>query len=265
VVKKLGLRQSIIFVALLVVVLNCAVAYNLYQRGAQLPPAVSTVAVGAAAERPAVSGELSVLLAPHKVASGQYKIIEEKNLFSAQRQAWQPEKPVSSAAVPPTGGAPKRGDVVLDATFDVAGRKGAILRFLRFSKQLQRQRLYQGQEAVDTTRGKNIRYSLLKVEKDLVRVRDQYGKVFDVGLYDNKKHATNNVAPDTPQVIIGKSVAASGNVATATPGNPLVPLVYKAPHQRGHQPTAEQLSAGEYKPVKTPFGISYVRTLQHKK
>ncbi len=265
--KKLGLRQILIAAAVLIVLVNGAVAYRLYHRAAQVPPSAAATAVATApAEKSAVSRDLTVLLAPHKAVPTQYKVIEDKNLFSPQRIAWHPPKPTIPAPGKANGTvAPKRGDVVLDATFTVGSRHGAMLRFLRFSKQLQYQRLYQGQEAADTTRSKNIRYTLLKVEKDRVRIKDQYGKEFDVSLYDNKNHTAATTAAATPKVIIGHAAANMSSAAVVAGKGTLAQARNLANKKHQQRQMQKKLATGEYVQVKTPFGVSYVKAVQHKK
>ncbi|MEA3332332.1 MAG: hypothetical protein U9Q58_01880 [Pseudomonadota bacterium] len=234
-------------------------------------PAVAGVAVQATIK------ELGAKLAKPQVGVGRYAVTADKNLFSADRKAWQPavaKQPVaeSKEETAAAATAPVRRDVILYGTYISGSVKKAMLHFKRFRKG--RMLVAEGDEAKDEdSRASGRRntpvYTVLKVEAKKVTLKDERGGEFEVSLYDNKKRRpakTSNkkniqveaaaAAPTVKQKQV-KPAGSGPKVAgttVATPG-----LSAKQIRKLSVEEKDALVERGELKKHSTPFGPVYKR------
>lgn len=226
---------------------------------------------------PATIKELRSKLSKPEVGVGRYAVTADKNLFAADRKAWQPPAPPQpqvenkdGAAKVPEVAAPVRRDVVLYGTYLSGSVKKAMLHFKRFRKG--RMLLAEGEEAKDEETGKSGRrktpvYKILKVEAKNVTLKDERGAEFVVSLYDNKQRRsarTNNkkniqveaavtVAPaptksSRPASLAKKSTSPSGSTLSA-----------RQIRKLSVEEKDALVKKGELRKLNTPFGPVYKR------
>ena len=187
--SRAGLCLLFLFLGLLVLLFDRQ-TYKRYS-GAEIAfsnkatPAVAGTAVQATIK------ELSSKLVKPEVKAGRYAVTADKNLFAADRKAWQaPYSASAETEKKDEAAVPARRDVVLYGTYLVGPVKKAMLHFKRFRKG--RMLLAEGEEAKDQDGDASGRrrapvYTVLKVEAKKVILRDERGGEFEVGLYDNKQ------------------------------------------------------------------------------
>ncbi|MBN2808027.1 MAG: hypothetical protein JXR80_00880 [Deltaproteobacteria bacterium] len=240
-------------------------------KGGATPAAVPTAA-------PAVIKELNSKLVKSEVGAGRYAVVVDKNLFAADRTAWQPPAPPQPPAEnkeedspAPEVAAPVRRDVVLYGTYLSGSVKKAMLNFKRFRQG--KVLLGEGEQAKDEADGDSARrqtpvYTLLKVQAKSVTLKDERGGEFSVSLYDNKQRRP--VQTDNQKNIQVEAAVTVAPVPVATPENPASP-----PGKEGDAPSValsakdirklsvEEKDAlvakGELKKHSTPFGPVYKR------
>ena len=232
-------------------------------------PATASTAV------PATIKELSSKLAKPEVGAGRYAVTADKNLFAADRKAWQPPAPPQpktegkeEAASVPAAAAGRR-DVVLYGTYLSGSVKKAMLHFKRFRKG--RMLVAEGEQAKDEDAGDSGRrrmpvYTVLKVEAKSVTLKDERGAEFAVSLYDNKQRRPVKTE-NKKNIQIEAAVVPKAARKPTKPGS-------SAP--KGVAATSSSLSAkqirklsveekdvlveqGELKKHNTPFGPVYKR------
>ena len=240
----------------------------------------STPAVAGTAVQATIK-ELRSKLNKPKVGAGRYAVTADKNLFAADRKAWQPPAPPPEATVkkdeaPVPAAAPAvRRDVILYGTYLSGKVKKAMLHFKRFRKG--RILVAEGEQAKDekssgSGRRKSPVYTVLKVEAKKVTLKDQKGAEFEVGLYDNKQRRP--VRTDNKRNIKVDTAAAPSSVRK--PARPARPAKHAkaAPKERAAEPAylsaahirklsseekAGLVASGELKKLSTPFGPVYKR------
>jgi len=219
--------------------------------------------------------ELSAKLDKPKVSVGRYAVTTDKNLFSADRTAWQPvaaklpaneKKDEASAATV----APVRRDVILYGTYISGSVKKALLHFKRFRKG--RVLVAEGEEAKDEEDGSSGRrkkpvYTVLKVEAKKVTLKDERGGEFEVSLYDNKKRRpakTSNktniqietaAAPTVRQSRVKPASVGPKVTGTTTTSS----LSAKQIRKLSVEEKDALVDRGELKKHTTPFGPVYKR------
>jgi hypothetical protein len=235
---------------------------------------VSTVSDGTAV--PAVIKELNSKLAKPEVGAGRYAVTADKNLFAADRKAWQPPAPPKpeaesngEEALVPDKVAPARRDVVLYGTYLAGSVKKAMLHFKRFRKG--RMLVAEGEEVKDDEAGGSGRrkspvYTVLKVEAKNVTLKDERGAEFAVGLYDNKQRR-----PAKPANKKNIQVEAAVTVAPSSKRGKSANSVKKETAAVSSSLSAKQIrkltvkekdalvERGELKKHETPFGSVYKR------
>ena len=231
-------------------------------------PAVAGTAVQATIK------ELSAKLDKPKVGVGRYAVTAEKNLFAANRKAWQPPAPKEpasekkeEAAAPAPAAAPVRRDVILYGTYISGSVKKALLHFKRFRKG--RILVAEGAEAKDEESGSSGKrktpvYTVLKVEAKKVTLKDERGGEFEIGLYDNKKRRPAKTA-NRKQI---KVEAAAVPVAPSAKPSKSAASARSAQDSRMSAKQIRKLSVeekdalverGDLKKHSTPFGPVYKR------
>ena len=231
-------------------------------------PAVAGTAVQATIK------ELSSKLAKPKVGTGRYAVTADKNLFAADRKAWQapaprPAETEKKDEIPDPAAAPVRRDVILYGTYISGSTRKAMLHFKRFRKG--RMLVAEGGEVKDEESGSSGRrktpvYTILKVEAKKVILKDERGGEFEVSLYDNKQRR--------PARTVNKKNIVVEKAAAPTPAR-------KAPESSAAAAKGPSLSAkqirklsteekdalverGELKKHNTPFGPVYKRVRKRK-
>ena len=270
--SRAGLSLLFLFLGLAVLVFD-RYTYKRYS-GAEIAfsnkatPAVAGTAVQATIK------ELSAKLVKPKVGTGRYAVTADKNLFAADRKAWQapaprlPEAENQEETSTPDA-APVRRDVVLYGTYLAGSVKKAMLHFKRFRKG--QMLVTEGAEAKDEESGNSGRrrtpvYTLLKVEAKKVTLKDERGGEFEVSLYDNKRRRpakTDNkkniqvetaVAPVPPRTPAKPASTASKNTAATTSS-----LSAKQIRKLSLEEKDALVERGELKKHNTPFGPVYKR------
>ncbi len=231
-------------------------------------PAVAGTAVQATIK------ELSVKLDKPKVGVGRYAVTAEKNLFAADRKAWQPPVPKVPAsekqeevAAPAPAAALVRRDVILYGTYISGSVKKALLHFKRFRKG--RILVAEGAEAKDEESGsaskrKTPVYTVLKVEAKKVTLKDERGGEFEIGLYDNKKRRPAKTANrkqikvETAVAPVARSPKSSKSAASARSANDSR-LSAKQIRKLSVEEKDALVERGDLKKHSTPFGPVYKR------
>ncbi len=239
-------------------------------------PAVAGTAVQATIK------ELSAKLDKPKVSVGRYAVTTDKNLFSADRKAWQPPAPrlpasekTDEASTPAAAAAPVRRDVILYGTYISGSVKKALLHFKRFRKG--RMLVAEGEEAkdeeiADSGKRKKPVYTVLKVEAKKVTLKDERGGEFEVSLYDNKKRRpakTSNKtniqvntsdAPTARQTRAQPARSGPNVTGTKTTSSKATPsLSAKQIRKLSVEEKNALVERGELKKHSTPFGPVYKR------
>ena len=223
--------------------------------------------------------ELGAKLDKPKVGVGRYAVTADKNLFSADRKAWQPPAPrlpadekteeASTAAA-----APVRRDVILYGTYISGSVKKALLHFKRFRKG--RVLVAEGEEAKDEESGSSGKrktpvYTVLKVEAKKVTLKDERGGEFEVSLYDNKKRRPAKTRNKT-NILVDSSITPTAKRIRAQPASPGPKVTgTKTSSTATSSLSAKQIrklsveeknalvERGELKKHSTPFGPVYKR------
>ncbi len=275
--SRAGLSLLFLFLGLMVLVFD-RYTYKRYS-GAEITfsnkvtPAVAGTAVQATIK------ELSAKLVKPKVGTGRYAVTADKNLFAADRKAWQvpaprqPETEKQEETLTPDA-TPVRRDVVLYGTYLAGSVKKAMLHFKRFRKG--RMLVSEGAEAKDGESGNSGRrrtpvYTLIKVEAKKVTLKDERGGEFEVSLYDNKRRRpakTDNkkniqvetaVVPTPPQTSV-KPASTVTRETTATTSS----LSAKQIRKLSLEEKDALVDRGELKKHNTPFGPVYKRVRKRK-
>ena len=271
--SRAGLSLLFLFLGLVVLVFD-RYTYKRYS-GAEITfsnkatPAVAGTAVQATIK------ELSAKLVKPKVGTGRYAVTADKNLFAADRKAWQApallqSKTEKQEETSTPDAAPVRRDVVLYGTYLAGSVKKAMLHFKRFRKG--QMLVAEGAEAKDEEGGASGRrrtpvYTLLKVEAKKVTLKDERGGEFEVSLYDNKRRRpvkTDNkksiqvetaVAPTPPTRTPAKPAGAAGRESTPTTSS----LSAKQIRKLSQEEKDALVERAELKTHSTPFGPVYKR------
>lgn len=269
--SRAGLSLLFLFLGLVVLVFD-RYTYKRYS-GAEIAysnkatPAVAGTAVQATIK------ELSSKLLKPDVGAGRYAVTADKNLFAANRKAWQAPTPAPAdtgkkdEAVAPEV-SPKRRDVVLYGTYLAGSVKKAMLHFKRFRQG--RMLVAEGEQAKDEAAGDSGRrktpvYTVLKVEAKKVTLKDERGGEFEVGLYDNKKRKP--VKTQNKKNIQVETAAAPKPAKSAPPAGSTAKAAAPKPSSLSARQirklSAEEKDAlverGELKKHTTPFGPVYKR------
>jgi len=258
-VKKPEPYIIIVVLFSLLAVINLLVSIQLYQKISQ-PIAISagTKKHSEPLKPETVASDIKTLLLQDDLRRSSYQIIADKNLFSAQRVAWKPlvadkqakEETVSQA---------RRTDVVLYGTFTVGKKMGALLEFTSFKKGQRKKTLFPGDQ-VSSTKGtsrKGKKYTLLKVEPFSVTVKDHNGIVFNVNLYDDKKHQQEVVKAKTSISVTGNKSSESSSVVAGSSRSVEAAKVVKA--RTSAAATKKKLESGELRKIETPFGPAFIK------
>ena len=225
---------------------------------------------------PATIKELSSKLVKPEVGVGRYAVTADKNLFAADRKAWQAPAPPQPQVenkdeAAPAPAVPVRRDVVLYGTYLSGSVKKAMLHFKRFRQG--RMLLAEGEEAKDEETGKSGRrktpiYTVLKVEAKNVTLKDERGAEFVVSLYDNKQRrpaktsnkkniqveAAVTVAP-APTKRSAKLARSAKNQASSSGSS----LSAKQIRKLSVEEKDALVKRGELQKYNTPFGPVYKR------
>lgn len=249
----------IIFALLLMLsVANISASISLYRWTSKLRVLpVGTNSNSASVPSDAVVNDIKVLLAQNALRRNSYQLIADKNLFSAQRTAWQPpvvEKIETGEVV----SLARRTDVILYGTFTVGEKMGALLGFSSLKPDQRKKTMFPGDTVSSEAGRKSKSYTLVKVKPSSVVIKDQKGIVFNINLYDGKKtnqkiataKTSISVTNESPEkkssaVVVGSS--RSAEAATTVKAR-------KAAVQR-----QQEVKSGELKKVNTPFGPAYIK------
>ena len=190
--SRAGLSLFFLVLALLVLVFDRH-TYKRYS-GIEIVASQKHGAAVAGTTVQATIKELAAKLDKPKVGVSRYAVTADRNLFSADRKAWQDPVPRPVAGEEKTetqalAAAPTRRDVVLYGTYISGKTRKAMLHFKRFRKG--QMMVAEGEEAKDKESGNPPRrnlpsYTVLKVEARKVTLKDERGQEFTVNLYDNK-------------------------------------------------------------------------------
>jgi len=258
-VKKPEPYVIIVVLFSLLAVINLLAAVRLYQQISQPITIFAGTNKHSAPLKPeTVANDIKTLLLQDELRRSSYQLIADKNLFSAQRVAWKPpvvdkeknEEVVSQA---------RRSDVVLYGTFTVGNKMGALLEFTSFKKGQRKKTLFSGDQ-VSTANGasrKEKKYTLLKVKPSSVTVRDYNGIVFNVGLYDDKKHQQEVVKAKTSISVTSNKSGENSSVVAGSSRSVEAAKVVKA--RTSAVATKKKMESGELREIKTPFGSAFIK------
>ncbi|MCD6532732.1 MAG: hypothetical protein J7L25_01475 [Deltaproteobacteria bacterium] len=275
--SRAGLSLLFLFLGL-IALFFARYTYKRYS-GVEIAFSSKTAPVVAGTAVQATIKELSAKLDKPKVGVGRYAVTADKNLFAADRKAWQPPAPKvpagekkEEAAAP--SAARVRRDVILYGTYISGSVKKALLHFKRFRKG--RILVAEGEEANDEEGGSSGKrktpvYTLLKVEAKKVTLKDERGGEFEISLYDNKKRRPAKTSNKT-NIQVGTPAAPTARQTRAQPArsNPKVTgaktssaatssLSAKQIRKLSVEEKNALVERGELKRHSTPFGPVYKR------
>ena len=243
----------------LLIIVNLLASIRIYQRISK-PVAV---AVGASRHSESVSpdgvvNDMKTLLAQNELRRNSYQLIAEKNLFSAQRTAWQPpvvEDPETEVVVSQA----RRTDVVLYGTFVVGDKMGALLEFTSLKSDQRKKTLFPGDKVSSASGSRNRSYVLLKVEPSSVMIKDNKGIVFNVDLYNAKKRQSK-VTTSKTSISITKDESVKESSSAAIVGSKHSTEAEKVVKARQSAVARQKkVESGELRKVATPFGTTYIK------
>ena len=177
--------------------------------------------------------ELDQALEKPQAQPGRYRIIEDKNLFSPQREAWKDETVVEAAPEEvPLEAKPQRKDVKLYGLFAMKDKKFAIVGLPRIPLRNKRHVMNEGETVANNDPDRFLSYTLLSIREDSVLMKDQAGERFLIRLETS----------DAP------SAVAAAQASPAAPGdNPtsiIVTSSAKADSAGGGEQTTETKPSG---------------------
>jgi len=216
-----------------------------------------------------VVDELAASLALPKAVDGRYQIIEEKNLFSPERKAWQapPAAPAGTEPeqkiMPPSSLA--KGEIVYYGSYTKGDLKYAILGFKKLRIQRGKVILAEGETAKDE-QGAALWYTLRKVTPLAAVLENNQGQIYTVGLFDhesrNPKQTKNTTEikvaasepPKAVATVVETAAAKEDAKKKEAEANPYTTSsLAKMPE--GEKEALVQ--AGKLKKVNTPMGVIY--------
>ncbi|RLF03062.1 MAG: hypothetical protein DRJ64_08660 [Thermoprotei archaeon] len=250
----------IVVLFLLLAAINLLASARLYQQISRpITIAAGTKKHSAPLKPETVASDIKTLLLQNELRRNSYQLIADKNLFSAQRKAWQP--PVVEKVEPgkEVVSQARRSDVVLYGTFTVGNKMGALLEFTSFKKGQRKKTLFSGDQ-VSSTKGasrKEKKYTLLKVNPSSVTVKDRNGIVFNVNLYDDKKPQPEVVKTKTSISVAGDKSNQKSSVVVGSSRSVEAAKVVKA--RTSAAATKKKLESGELIKIETPFGSAFIK------
>lgn len=197
-----------------------------------------------------------------------FNVIADKNVFSASRKAWTPPqaqeeaKPETAAQNKTEEIVSKRDDVELRGTAMVEQKRKAILHFKSF-RSVKTFRLGEGDVASEKDQKGGPSFTVLSIASDTVRMKDNAGKEFVVGLYDHKREGpattvnqSKIVEAQAPSPPPQAPAPAPSSVVVGTPTNANQEgISSKTDAQR--QKNEQLVKEGKMKKIETPFGSVY--------
>ena len=223
--------------------------------------------------------ELASKLDKPKVEVSRYAVTADRNLFSANRKAWQapaPKAVVGEEKAEPQAPAtaPTRRDVILYGTYISGKTRKAMLHFKRFRKG--QMLVAEGEEAKDKESGNPTRrnppsYKVLKVEARKVTIKDERGQEFTVKLYDNKSRrpvktvnkknirVDKSAVPQKSAKIITSTAKVSAPGVSAGKKSETSGLTSRQIRKLSVEEKEAMVNKGTLKKHNTPFGPVYQR------
>ena len=226
------------------------------------------------AQETVTAKELQALFQGAKVQGSRYAVISDRNLFSPEREAWEPPPPPPPSSqekeeeetkpVPPVN----PNDVYLYGTSVQNNSTSlAILDFNRFLSPNKRRVVKEGEIVRDDgERGNNFYYMIRKINPTKVIIEDPQKRAFDVDLFSSKKNVGHDFAVQTMNDPEKEKLVQQGVLEKlSTPFGP----VYRKPssgeisekklqeYTEKHPEKEKLVEEGKLERIITPFGPAY--------
>ncbi len=275
--SRAGLSLFFLVLALLVLVFDRH-TYKRYS-GIEIVASQKHGAAVAGTTVQATIKELASKLDKPKVEVSRYAVTADRNLFSADRKAWQAPAPrpvagEEKAEFQDPVAAPTRRDVVLYGTYISGKTRKAMLHFKRFRKG--QMLVAEGEEAQDQdnsnpSRRNSPSYKVLKVEARKVTIKDERGQEFTVKLYDNKSRrpvktvnkknirVDKSAVPQKSAKIITSTAKVSAPGVSAGKKSETSGLTSRQIRKLSVEEKEAMVNKGTLKKHNTPFGPVYQR------
>lgn len=258
-----GIRHYI--AAGLLVLAGVAVAFSWQEFSQESQVSLSTPSPAEPKQAALIEKEVASRLARSKAVGARYRIIEEKNLFSEDREPWRkppppPKKPEKKKPKPPPPPPPPPppGTVIYYGSFVSEGERYAIVRFPKMpSGEYARKELVmkEGETAWEIKRPEGGQYyTLVSVTRRYLEVRDNKGRQYRVGLFD---HNRPQVASTTPNKVSITTTAAKDKPAASTSSGGSASKAPDSSNALSKDDKEKLVEQGLMKKIITPFGPVY--------
>jgi hypothetical protein len=221
--------------------------------------------------------ELQALFQGTKAQGSRYAVISDRNLFSPEREAWEPppppKDPVEEKEPPKPAEPVNPNDVHLHGTSIVDNAAGlAVLDFNRFLSPNKRRVVEEGEVVRDDgARGENFYYRIKSIEPTKVVIEDPQQRSFDVELFASRAKVGGNFAISAMSDPEKEKLVEQGELEKiSTPFGPSYrkPRGGEIPEKQLKQyrekyPEKEKLvEQGRMERIITPFGPAYRKKKQ---
>lgn len=138
-----------------------------------------------------------------------YEVIAKNNLFSPEREAWQPPKDEESEQEKQKKARNRRrrishNGVRLYGSTIFSDQKMALMYFQPFSDKQKYRMVHEGQTIRDSgDRGEHVFFNIKTINAQKVVLEDPQGESFEVGLYDHRRKAQSSSPQARSRIIIG--------------------------------------------------------------